>query len=257
MPSLNTTKFVVKVRLQTTFLKNANPYKSGWHCFRTTLKQERVWGLYKGMSSPLLGVATINALLFGIYGLVLNVTAPHEAEEEPSLSRVAMAGAMSGFFNAFVASPMELIKIKRQAQPNPPSPLTLLRGLSLKTLMRGLTATIYRETPSYGTYFGVYEFLCRSFKTPSGEVPGSVLLVSGGVAGVVAWSVTYPFDVLKTRVQATSDTPNMGVFASLRHIVKTEGAKTLYRGLTATIVRAFPTNAAVFLTYGSMMQILT
>ena len=40
----------------------------------------------------------------------------------------------------------------------------------------------------------------------------------------------------------------MGLVQGFRHIIKVEGTATLFRGLGATAIRAFPTNAATFYT---------
>ncbi|KAG1146390.1 hypothetical protein G6F36_015038 [Rhizopus arrhizus] len=51
----------VKVRLQSREL--ASRYKGTLNCFISTIKQEKLIGLYKGMASPAVGVGAVNALL--------------------------------------------------------------------------------------------------------------------------------------------------------------------------------------------------
>ncbi len=51
----------------------------------------QVKGLYRGMSSPLAGVAAINAITFGVYGNVLR-----RMEDPSSVTSVTMAGAAAG-----------------------------------------------------------------------------------------------------------------------------------------------------------------
>ena len=53
----------VKVRIQTS---PAGTYGGTFSCLAGIAKQEGVAGLYRGMSSPLLGVAGINAITFGV-----------------------------------------------------------------------------------------------------------------------------------------------------------------------------------------------
>ena len=47
--------------------------------------------LYKGMSSPLLGVAGINAITFGAYGSVLRLLS-----DQDNISSITLAGASAG-----------------------------------------------------------------------------------------------------------------------------------------------------------------
>ena len=79
----------------------------------------------------------------------------------------------------------------------------------------------------------------------------STLLFAGGMAGVVAWWAVYPVDVVKTRLQAQPlDKPQYkGVVDCFVKIVKADGPSVLFRGLGATLLRAFPLNAVTFAVY--------
>lgn len=61
----------VKVRLQT---QHDHRYRNSFHCLWSTLKREGVvHGLFKGMSSPMCGLAITNAIIFGVYGNTLRL----------------------------------------------------------------------------------------------------------------------------------------------------------------------------------------
>jgi solute carrier family 25 carnitine/acylcarnitine transporter 20/29 len=53
---------LVKVRLQTT----EGIYKSTFDCFAQTVKKDGITGLYRGMSTPLVGVTPIFAVSFWV-----------------------------------------------------------------------------------------------------------------------------------------------------------------------------------------------
>lgn len=85
------------------------------------------------------------------------------------------------------------------------------------------------------------------------------LLVAGGVAGVMGWLVTFPFDVVKTRVQSTDwtpinphereplldsrgsigpkDSPYRTTLSTVLNSYRTEGVSVFYRGLAPTLIR--------------------
>lgn len=65
------------------------------------------------MLSPLLGIAAQNSLLFTAFQLSKRIVSPYP---DLSLGQVALAGAMAGAVNSIMASPVELFKIKLQAQ---------------------------------------------------------------------------------------------------------------------------------------------
>jgi hypothetical protein len=77
-------------------------------------------------------------------------------------------------------------------------------------------------------------------------------LVSGGVAGMVAWALVYPVDVLKCRVQASSSS----VRAVLGELVAAGDAAALVRGMGATLTRACLVNAVIFWGYAHTERVL-
>ncbi|TPX71896.1 hypothetical protein SpCBS45565_g00989 [Spizellomyces sp. 'palustris'] len=228
---------------------------------RYNVHSEQIYGLYKGMASPLVGVAVINSLLFGVYGFFLR----HLGPGENAVWSIFLAGSASGAVNAFFSCPMELVKIRLQNQrgtstlqglvPIYKGPVDCMRQIyrtnGFAGFYRGLACTLWRETPSYGAYFASYEILCRMIlpeDAPTNE-PSPKLLFAGGLAGVVAWLVTYPFDVVKTRLQSVEQETKplyKGTFHCMRTIIRSEGWGVLFSGWGATAIRAFPTNAATF-----------
>lgn len=75
-------------------------------------------------------------------------------------------------------------------------------------------------------------------------------LMAGGLAGTFSWLISFPIDVVKSRLQADgmSGKPKyLNVRDCIRQSYHEEGIKFLSRGLFSTLLRAFPTNAACFL----------
>ncbi|KAG5350999.1 hypothetical protein C0989_008362 [Termitomyces sp. Mn162] len=78
-----------------------------------TLRKEGFSALYKGMASPLLGIAGVNSLLFASYGISRRLISPFP---QLSLKETALAGSMAGAANAILASPVEMFKVRMQGQ---------------------------------------------------------------------------------------------------------------------------------------------
>jgi solute carrier family 25 carnitine/acylcarnitine transporter 20/29 len=70
------------------------------------------------MTSPLLGIAGVNSLLFASYGISKRIVSPFG---QLSLKETAVAGAMAGAANAVLASPVEMFKVRMQGQYGNPS----------------------------------------------------------------------------------------------------------------------------------------
>lgn len=94
---------------------------------------------------------------------------------------------------------------------------------------------------------------------PSCVSPVDVLgvLLAGGCAGVLAWAVATPMDVIKTRLQV--DGQGQQRYRGLLHCVVTsvreEGPRVLFKGLTLNCCRAFPVNMVVFVTYEAALRL--
>lgn len=72
-------------------------------------------------------------------------------------------------------------------------------------------------------------------------------MLAGAVGGLVFWTLTYPVDVAKSRIQVNNQSENFIVVGI--QIMKKEGFKALYHGLTPTLVRTIPATATLFVAY--------
>lgn len=235
----------VKVNLQTQDIKNPT-YKGTFHCFRTIFAKEGIRGIYKGISSPLAGVAAINAIVFGVYG-----NCQRNSSDPNSLFTHFVAGSAAGFAQSFLCSPIELAKSRVQLSKTPLTPLECFKKIyateGLKGTFRGLGITIVREIPAYSSYFVTYEWLTRNDRDE--PVTTFTMLMAGGIAGVVSWCGAYPIDVVKTRMQMDGVGGVVRFSSSwdcVKKCVAEEGYRFLFRGFTPTLLRAFPVNAACF-----------
>ncbi|KAF8957139.1 carnitine/acyl carnitine carrier [Flammula alnicola] len=205
----------VKVRFQSPEI--AGKYHSTFNAITTIVREERFIGLYKGITSPLATVALMNGLVFASYRFLLKLQLCH-ADSVPTIAQIALAGAGSGIVSSIVTTPTELIKIRQQSLLTPTTArqvaLQIFREGGIAGLYRGLLVTALRDC-GYGAYFAAYEATCRYFSSPSSsnilaqvenemtQLSWPALLLAGGVAGVAGWVATFPFDVVKTRVQGS------------------------------------------------------
>ncbi|PFH50954.1 hypothetical protein AMATHDRAFT_80541 [Amanita thiersii Skay4041] len=301
----------VKVRFQSPAI--AGKYKSTLHALVTIIREERFVGLYKGITSPLATAALLNGVVFASYRFFMKLQLEN-GESVPTLTQIGLAGVGSGIVSTLVTTPTELIKIRQQDQLVRTSPrqvaLQILRESGIRGLYRGVTATALRDT-GYGAYFAAYEATCRYFSAtpPSGQLPITsniknemeslswpALMVAGGVAGIVGWIATFPFDVVKTRMQGTvqaqpttasytplpttnvnpltplvnshhsgrGSAPEQGhtnpyrtVYSTIINSYRTEGIGVFFRGLAPTLIRAIPVNMVTFVVFETVIHALS
>lgn len=246
----------VKVRMQTA---NKCQYNGMLNCCAQIVKTEGVSGLFRGMTSPLVGMCFINAVVFGV-----------EAQARSYFSRSDVSsyfasGCVAGLAHALVCCPIELIKIQMQAECSVrtrySSTFQAIRHIQKQRgvvgFSRGMVSTIIRDVPSFGCYFVTFELLNdakvrKMFHLQENKLNNTLqILVAGGVAGQAAWVSTYPFDVIKSRLQAeavtkSSSVSQMGQLQYIAKLYRHEGIQTFFRGLSPVLLRAFPVNATTF-----------
>ncbi|PVU88898.1 hypothetical protein BB561_005653 [Smittium simulii] len=262
----------IKVRLQT--MRSPTQYAGPLDCLRQTVRYEGAKALYSGVASPLVGIGFCNAVVFAANGAFRQLLADLKNTRVSDLSIIdkAQAGALAGFAMAFFNCPVELLKVKLQTQSKDTAAsnrytgvfdcgVKTVRQYGLTGLFRGLSATIMRDFPAFFAYFGSYEYLKHTFAslgrpaTSNAPVPDASALhmfLAGGFAGIFAWAVSYPQDVIKSRIQFNQSPISVSAMVKLLSAearASNQGYKVFFKGFTPTILRAFPANAATFLVY--------
>lgn len=129
----------------------------------------------------------------------------------------------------------------------------------VRALYRGIGTTAAGVAPYVGINFAAYEAL-RGIITPPGKASIPRKLLCGALAGSISQTLTYPFDVLRRKMQVAG----MGLLGqkydsaldALRSILKTEGARGLYRGLWPNLLKVAPSIATSFFTYELVKELL-
>ncbi|KAI8381093.1 mitochondrial carrier [Radiomyces spectabilis] len=256
----------IKVRLQV----DQSRFKGAWDCGVQTVKNEGFFALYKGMASPLVGIGAVNALLFAANSRIKKAMQTHP-DDPLSIGQIALAGAGAGIVNSVLASPVELLKIKMQAQYGSAStgqtsyykgPIDCVKhlirqhGFGNGFLLWGMSATVAREIPAYAGFYAGFETMRRTL-TRDQQEPASVwqLMASGATGGISYWLACYPLDVVKSVAQNEA-TPPKGfyIIRILLQIYARDGVQGLFRGITPSIVRSIPAAAVTFTTYELSMR---
>ena len=260
----------VKVRLQSQPDNSALRYKGPLDCFRQTIAHEGFVGLYRGISSPIVGAMAENACLFFTYNYAQSFIKTELYPTAPSLplSGLLIAGAISGAFTSFVLTPVELIKCKLQVQLEGqaglrhtiklPGPIALVRSVyhsdGLKGFWRGQLGTFFRESGGSAAWFGAYEYvtkLTRESRGPLEKNTSSDMLLAGACAGMSYNLVLFPADTVKSRMQTARDvvdvtaTAKPGFWQVASIMWKNGGIRSFYRGCGITTLRAAPSSAVI------------
>lgn len=258
----------VKVRLQSSakFSK-----ASTLEVIRYTYRNEGfINGFYKGLKAPLVGACFESAVLFFSYEIssaaLSKVFSEYRDEKNrPPLWSSCLSGAFSGLAASFVLTPVELIKCKLQVSNISNHKLTLsyttiirqvLEHDGIIGLWNGLSSTLVREIFGTAIWFGTYELSNRTFQkmNDSERLTEVNYLISGALAGVVFNFSIFPADTVKSNIQTLDllqhRDKNLRFTRVLGDLIsKPGGVRNLYKGLSITLIRAAPANAAIFYVY--------
>ena len=210
------------------------------------------------MAAPLFTTGFLNAALFTLSAISKRIVRfmYNMNDIEPlSVFQVVISSQITAPFYVSLVVPIEQIKIKLQLQKDGASRLykgpldcavKIVRSDGVLGLWRGFVPTLGMRLAGLPAYFGGYEFSKQMLVKPGEQATSLELLLSGGIAGIAFWSVIFPLDTLKTKMQSNSNHKG-SFFSSVTGVWKSEGAAGFYKGFLPCILRAFPANAFCFL----------
>jgi hypothetical protein len=82
---------------------------------------------------------------------------------------------------------------------------------------------------------------------------------AGGMCGVFSWLFVFPIDLVKSVIQKDVmmvEPKYKNGLQCARSIIGQQGVKGLYRGLTVTLIRAFPIHSLNFLVYEEVLRLI-
>jgi len=185
----------------------------------------------------------------------------------PGTAKSFVAGAVAGTAATTATYPLDLLRTRFAAQ----GPERIYSGLlaSLRDIaqhegpagfFRGLSAGVGQIVPYMGLFFALYEGLKPAFADT--KLPfGSGDAVAGITASVLSKSAVFPLDTVRKRLQVQGPMRTRyagghkmpayerGVLGTLGMILRKEGARGLYRGLSVSLVKAAPASAVTMWTY--------
>ena len=165
----------------------------------------------------------------------------------------------------------------------------------LRGLYRGQAVTVLREAQAYGMWFLAFEWMMaadlahtnkkwqqQQQQQDSGagaaaplatraDIPSWKVALYGGIAGEALWLGSYPFDVVKSKMQTdgfgtsasanTEGGPARMKYRTMRDCFaqtwRAEGARGFWKGIGPTLLRAMPVSACTFATVEATMRFIS
>ncbi|KAN0052754.1 hypothetical protein ACTA71_006860 [Dictyostelium dimigraforme] len=277
---------VIRTRLQVQGSQNViqsfPQYNGTFDGFRKLIRLEGKKALYKGFLTSECGYLCSRAIYFGSYEFVKQAFLKGRSDSDSDLLFVTtISGGISEALASVVWVPFDVATQSVQIQGSLSQPK--YRGGSdvfkkiygekgIKGLYKGFGATIIRNVPYSGIWWGTYE-ISKSKLTqinirqklglkersshslavsaeidknnPSHEVENEdpiIHFISGFFAAVFATTITNPLDVAKTRLQTgvfpENEKPNF--YTIIKSTIKKEGIRALWKGLVPSLLTSTP-----------------
>ena len=197
--------------------------------------------------------------------------------EENNALLYGVSAAVSGAACNFITNPLWIIRTRMQSEIflNPSSehfkrkyshgPLSIItnmrevvRSEGFRSLFKGLSATMLGVIHPI-IFFPLYEKLKIFFKDnyePEGSksLSPKYIVASTITAKVSASMISYPHEVLRSRLQFNKDIKVDSLYKLIVRMVKNEGVASLYSGYLANIARIIPNYAIIFVIYESLCE---
>lgn len=267
---------VTKTRLQAQGLHGAENkyYKGILGTMNTILKDEGVRGLYKGLVPILLGYFPTWTIYFSVY----EFSKRHYPQWFPHSDFIShsCSAITAGIASTTMTNPIWVVKTRLMLQSNREPHSTQYKGTidafrsiwnqeGIRTLYTGLVPSLL-GLAHVAIHFPVYEklkvrFNCYSLKendpTHSYELRLPNLIMASSISKMIASSLTYPHEILRTRMQLRPSTKSINlpievqkkIVPLIKATYKNEGMRGFYSGFTANLLRTVPASAITLVSF--------
>ncbi|XP_019172170.1 PREDICTED: folate transporter 1, chloroplastic isoform X1 [Ipomoea nil] len=254
-------------------------YRNTPHALYTITRLEGIRGLYAGFYPAVLGSTISWSLYFYFYSKAKQRYMKDRKELTPGLHLASAAEA--GALVCFCTNPIWLVKTRLQLQ----SPLhqsrpysgfhdaliTIMKEEGWRALYKGLVPGLFLQVTHGAIQFTAYEELRKvvvNWRSDENErTSGTVdnldsfdYAILGASSKLAAILLTYPFQVIRARLQQRPSTAGIPRYVDSWHVVKEsarfEGVRGFYRGITANLLKNVPAASVTFIVYENVLNML-
>ena len=256
---------IVKVRKQY-WGNSALASGSTFHCLQQIVYREGLHSLYRGSIPSVFGYLCSWSCYFAIYTTMRTELQHYSSNSSFNAALLdSLAATTAGFASTTLASPIWVIRTKfmlqqqRQTAYETSSLLQTIRQTWSQNGLKGFWAGL---SPSYlglmhvAIQWPVYEFMrVRVASIASCDVHSNAVVLGASMcAKLAAALVTYPHEVLRTRMQTASAECRLTLLGTIGSIWRREGAQAFYRGLSTSLIRQVPVTAVVLVVHNSIVR---
>ncbi|KAJ7368284.1 mitochondrial carrier [Mycena albidolilacea] len=255
-------------------VETKNEHKSTYQAVVDIIKREGPLGLYSGLSSSLLGIAVTNSVYYFFYEKSRGIVQKGKAL---STGESILMGIIAGSATTIISNPIWVVQTKqavhtlKEAEPSlDPSQPQVARKLSIAETVQALLreggiqefwrgigpalVLVINPVLQYTAFEQMKNLLVarRTSKLRAAGIAGAVAVLTdwdtfllAALAKLIATSSTYPYIVVKSRLQA-GHAKYKSAIDGLLTILKDEGLQGLYKGVGSKLIQSVLTAAILF-----------
>ncbi|KAK2980251.1 hypothetical protein RJ640_008919 [Escallonia rubra] len=165
------------------------------------------------------------------------------------------AGAVSAMISRTFVAPLERLKLEYIVRGEQKNLTDLIKAISasqgLKGFWKGNFVNILRTAPFKAINFYAYDTYRNQLLKITGneETTNFERFLAGAAAGITATVLCIPMDTIRTKMVAPGGEALGGVIGAFRHMIRTEGFFSLYKGLVPSIISMAPSGAVFYGVY--------
>ncbi|KAJ3999012.1 mitochondrial carrier domain-containing protein [Lentinula boryana] len=240
-------------------VKTQNENKSVYEAVLEILEREGILGLYSGLSSSLLGIAVTNGVYYYFYERSKGIFLTGGKKGLSTLESV-ITGLIAGSATTIISNPLWVVQTSQAVHTMDSKTRIeklgflqtvqhILAKFGMKGFFRGIgPALVLVANPviQYSVFEQLKNFLTARRKLQrKGNLTDWDFFVLGAISKLVATSVTYPYIVVKARLQAGA-TKYRSSMNALATILREEGLGGLYKGMGSKLLQSVLTAAILF-----------
>ena len=217
----------VEVLIQHPLLTYKNSIQSNFN-LRCNLKC-----MYKGVGINALTMGPITSMQFAGFGFLYNFLHKNNVCQSDNIISI-ISSTSAGILSGFIAGPTELLIVQQQKydQSFSKSFLNIKQNYGYKYFSKGLFPCIFRESVYVFGFCTLTPFFEKKLITHIPKYYKEKIvrtsLTASVMSGLIAGSISHPFDTIKTYSQSHIDTNSISL---IKNIVKKEGIGFLYKGI--------------------------
>jgi solute carrier family 25 folate transporter 32 len=239
------------------------------NAIKEILLKEGWRGTFRGVGATLVTVPLFWGVYFPLYDETKHKVRTRHPDVPPALVHMGSA-VFTGAVADVICNPLFVIRTRLQTQAL--HQLTGHQRLQQSTMAqtakelysnhgiaifwRGMSANLMGLS-HVAVQFPAYEFLknqARERRNDGQPETALELLGASGLAKMCASLLTYPHEVLRSRMMDSRAAVAPTLIGTTRHIWKDEGVGGFYRGLPVSLVRVIPNCCITFISYEFFMR---